>query len=85
MSIRQQYDIPRKAPTPLLVWALIGVVIVAALGLWLVLPDSPLTVAFLFLVILGAVFFGVSRILFSRRLERPESSGTHRPGPGRTG
>ena len=85
MSVRDQYDLPRKSPTPILVWVLILVVIAAALGLWFVLPDSPITVAALFLVILGAVFFGVSRILFSRRLERPESSGTHRPGPGRVG
>ena len=85
MNVRDQYDLPRKSPTPVLMWVLILVVIAAALGLWLILPDSPITVAVLFIVILGGVFFGVSRILFSRRIERPESSGTHRPGPGRTG
>jgi|tagenome__1003787_1003787.scaffolds.fasta_scaffold19225640_2 hypothetical protein len=85
MTVREDYDLPKRAPTPLLVWALIGVVIVLALGLWLVLPDGPVTVALLFLLILGAVFFGVSRILFSRRLTGTESRGTHRPGPGRAG
>lgn len=83
-SIREQYDhVPRKSPTPLMVWVLIGVVIAVALGLWLVLPDSPIVVALVFLIVLVVVFFGVARILFSRRLERPESSGTHRAGPGR--
>jgi membrane protein implicated in regulation of membrane protease activity len=85
MSLSDQYDVPKQAPTPILVWLLIGAVIAIAFGLWLVLPDSPLVVALVALVVLGAVFFGVSRILFSRRLERPESSGTHRPGPGRAG
>jgi membrane protein implicated in regulation of membrane protease activity len=69
----------------MLVWALIGVVTVLALGLWLVLPDSPITVALLFVVILGVVFAGVWAILASRRPDRSESSGTHRAGPGRVG
>jgi hypothetical protein len=85
MSVREQYDLPKRSPTPVRVWLLIGVVIAAALGLWLVLPDSVLTVALLFLVILGAVFFGVWSILSSRNLEQPPSRGTHRAGPGRAG
>ncbi len=45
---------------------------VLALGLWLALPDSPVTVALLALALLTAVFVGVGTVLRSRELtEKP--------------
>jgi hypothetical protein len=40
-----------------------------ALGLWLALPDSPITVALLAIAVLAAVFVGVAMVLRSRELE----------------
>ena len=42
-----------------------------ALGLWLVLPDSPITVAFLAVAVLVAVFVGVGAVLNSRQASEP--------------
>ena len=43
-----------------------------ALGLWLLLPDSPITVGLLALALLTAVFVGVGTVLRSRELtEKP--------------
>ena len=42
---------------------------VVALGLWLALPDSPITVALLALSLLAAVFVGVGLVLRSRELD----------------
>jgi len=52
-------------------WVLMVGVVLLALILWLVLPDSPVTVAILAIVVLATVFFGVSRVLASRQLSRP--------------
>ena len=70
-SLRETYDAPDETPSPLRMWALMVGVVVLALVLWLVLPDSPVTVAILAIVVLATVFFGVSRILTSRQLSRP--------------
>jgi predicted lysophospholipase L1 biosynthesis ABC-type transport system permease subunit len=70
-SIRDTYDVPDETPSPLRMWALMVGVVVLALVLWLVLPDSPVTVAILAVVVLATVFFGVSRVLASRQLNRP--------------
>jgi len=40
------------------------------LVLWRLLPDSPITVAILVIVVLGAVFTGVAWILRTRGLNR---------------
>jgi membrane protein implicated in regulation of membrane protease activity len=54
-------------------WALMLAVPALAIGLWLVLPDSPVTVAILVIIVLVAVFAGVQRILKSRQLsEAPD-------------
>src|SRR5215217_828478 len=70
-SIRDTYDVPDETPSPVRMWALMVGVVVLALVLWLVLPDSPVTVAILAVVVLATVFFGVSRVLASRQLNRP--------------
>ena len=41
-----------------------------ALGLWLALPDSPITVALLAITLLGVVFTGVALVLRSRELDQ---------------
>ena len=70
-SIRDTYDVPDETPSPIRMWVLMVGVVVLALVLWLVLPDSPVTVAILAVVVLATVFFGVSRVLASRQLNRP--------------
>ena len=69
-SIRETYDAPDETPSPMRMWALMVGVVLLALVLWFVLPDSPITVAILAVVVLATVFFGVSRILASRQLSR---------------
>lgn len=66
-------DRPRERPIALLVLALVAGVLLVLL-LWVLLPDSPVTVVLLGLVVLGAVGLGLWRILllpqFSREPER---------------
>jgi predicted lysophospholipase L1 biosynthesis ABC-type transport system permease subunit len=69
-SVRQTYDLPDQAPSPMRMWALMVGVVILALALWLILPDSAITVAILAIVVLATVFFGVSRVLASRQLSR---------------
>jgi hypothetical protein len=60
-------------------WAVMVGVVVLALVLWLVLPRSAVTVAILAVVVLAAVFFGVSRVLHARQLSRPPGRNPTRP------
>jgi membrane protein implicated in regulation of membrane protease activity len=52
-------------------WVLMVGFVLVALGLWLALPDSPVTVALLAIALLAIVFFGVWRVLMARQLSRP--------------
>jgi predicted neutral ceramidase superfamily lipid hydrolase len=73
MSLRDDYDIPKgttRLPA-LRMWAVMLVFPVAALVLWLVLPNSPITVAILALAILVAVGLGVFWVMSARGLNRP--------------
>lgn len=73
MSLRDDYDIPRgtsRLPT-LRMWVLMLAIPAAALVLWLVLPDSPITVAILALAVLVAVGLGVFWVMSARGLNRP--------------
>ena len=45
-------------------------VVLLALGLWLLLPNSPFSVALLAIVLLAAVFTGVGLVLRSRELDK---------------
>ena len=81
-SIRETYDLPEETPPPYRMWALMVGIVVLALALWLILPDSPVTVAIMAIVVLGTVFFGVSRFLRSRALSRAPQ---RRPAPPREG
>ncbi len=66
MTVRQDYDLPSKPPVPYRQWALMLGFVVFALVLWRLLPDSPVSVAILAVVLLATVFFGVWRVLSSR-------------------
>jgi hypothetical protein len=72
MSPRESYGVPSTAGrlTPLRMWLVMLVMVAAALVLWLVLPDSPITVAILVIAVLGAVFTGVAWVLRTRGLNR---------------
>ena len=86
MSIREQYGVPKRPPVPWWIFVLIGVVGVLALAMWRLGPGGPVWVAVIAVLVIAAVLAGVFTILSSRRLrEPPETGGSHRPGPGRTG
>jgi membrane protein implicated in regulation of membrane protease activity len=71
-SLREDYDLPKRPPLPMRQAAVMFAIPLLALGLWLALPDSPITVALLALAILTAVFVGVGTVLRSRELtEKP--------------
>jgi hypothetical protein len=74
-SLRQDYDLPQRPPLPMRQAVVMFVIPLLALGLWLVLPDSPITVALLAVTILVAVFAGVGAVLRSRELD--EKPGRH--------
>jgi hypothetical protein len=74
-SVRETYDLPKHPPLPFRQIALMLVIPALALGLWLVLPDSPITVALLAVSIFAAVFGGVTLVLRSRRTS--EAPGRH--------
>ena len=73
MSPRETYGVPSTAGRlpPLRMFLVMVSIVAAALVLWLVLPDSPITVAILVLAVLGAVFTGVAWVLRTRGLNRP--------------
>jgi hypothetical protein len=66
---RENYDLPKRPPLPFRQAAVMFAVVLLALGLWLVLPNSPIAVAFLAIVVLAAVFVGVGSVLRSRELD----------------
>jgi hypothetical protein len=66
--LRETYDLPKRSPIPIRQWALMLFVPALAIGLWLILPHTPATVAILVIVVIVVVFAGVQRILRSREL-----------------
>jgi hypothetical protein len=67
---RENYDLPKRPPLPFRQAAVMFTVVVLALGLWLVLPNSAISVAFLAIVLLAVVFTGVGLVLKSRELDK---------------
>ena len=67
-SIRETYDLPRRAPVPIRHWAVMLGVPVLAIVLWLLLPHTPIVVGILVVAVLAAVFIGVAGVLSSRQL-----------------
>jgi membrane protein implicated in regulation of membrane protease activity len=80
MSVRETYGLPRRPPAFARFAAFMLAFAGAALLLWLVLPDGPVTVAVLAILLLAAVGVGVSRIFTAREVTEPPP---HRPGPSR--
>jgi len=70
-TIRETYDLPRRPGLVFRQWLVMLAVPAIALGLWLVLPDSPITVALLAIAVLAAVFVGVGLVLTSRQASEP--------------
>jgi hypothetical protein len=69
-SVRQTYDIPEERPgITLRQWLVMLAAPLLALGLWRLLPDSPVTVGLLAIAMLVAVFVGVGIVLGNRRLD----------------
>lgn len=69
-DLRKDYDLPRKPPLPFRQAAVMFTVVALALGGWLLLPSSPVTVALLAIVLLAVVFVGVGAVLRSRELDK---------------
>jgi hypothetical protein len=68
-QLREDYDLPERPPLPFRHAVVMFALPVIALGLWLALPDSPITVALLAVTLLAAVFVGVGLVLRSRELD----------------
>jgi thiol:disulfide interchange protein len=68
-QLREDYDLPERPPLPFRQAIVMFAVPLLALVLWLVLPDSPITVALLAIALLAAVFTGVGLVLRSRELD----------------
>lgn len=79
MSIRDDYDVPRRASLSLRMWAVMAVIPVIALVLWLVAPGSAIAVAVLALVLIALVFGGVAWAMSSRDLRTPPGRHPQRP------
>jgi hypothetical protein len=71
MSLREDYDLPRRTSLGSRMWIFMGVLPLAALILWIVAPSSPVAVAVLAIALLALVFGGVAWALSSRDLRRP--------------
>ena len=68
-DLREDYDLPRKPPLPFRQAAFMVTFVVLALGAWLLLPGSPITVGLLAVALLTVVFLGVGAVLRSRELD----------------
>ena len=79
MSIRDDYDLPRRTSLGLRMWVLMAVVPLAALVLWIVAPGSAVAVAVLALALLALVFGGVAWAMSSRDLRTPPGRHPTRP------
>jgi hypothetical protein len=68
-NLREDYDLPERPPLPFRQAIVMFALPVIALGLWLAVPGSPITVALLAVAVLAAVFVGVGLVLRSRELD----------------
>ena len=66
---RENYDLPKKPPLPFRQAAVMFGAVLLALGLWFLLPNSPIVVALIAVIVLTAVFLGVGGVLKSRELD----------------
>ena len=66
---RENYDLPKKPPLPFRQAVVMFGAVVLALGLWFFLPNSPIVVALIAVIVLAAVFTGVGFVLRSKELD----------------
>ena len=71
MSLREDYDLPRRTSLGLRLWVVMGILPLAALILWIVAPTSPVAVAVLALALLVLVGAGIFWAISARDLRRP--------------
>ena len=79
MSLRDDYDVPRRTSLSLRMWVVMGLVPLVALVLWIVAPGSPVAVAVLALALLALVFGGVAWAMSSRDLRTPPGRHPQQP------
>jgi hypothetical protein len=66
---RENYDLPKRPPLPFRQAAVMFGAVVLALGLWFLLPNSPIVVALIAVIVLAGVFLGVGAVLRSKELD----------------
>ena len=71
MTLREDYDLPRRTSIGVRTWIVMGIAPLAALVLWLVAPSSPAAVAVLAIAILVLVGAGVAWAVSARDLRQP--------------
>jgi hypothetical protein len=71
MSLREDYDLPRRTSVGLRTWVVMGIVPLAALVLWIVAPNSPVAVAVLAIALLVLVGAGIGWAISARDLRKP--------------
>ena len=79
MSLRDEYDLPRRTSLGLRMWIVMAVVPLVALVLWILAPGSAIAVAVLAIAVLGLVFAGVAWAMSSRDLRTPPGRHPTRP------
>ena len=79
MSLRDEYDLPRRTSLGLRIWIVMAVVPLVALVAWILAPGSPVAVAVLAIAVLGLVFGGVAWAMSSRDLRTPPGRHPRRP------
>ena len=70
MSLREDYDLPERTPSPIRIYFVMAAVLILAFAAWLIVPGA-VTVAILVIVLLGVVGFGVFKAMTVRRLQEP--------------
>ena len=70
MSLREDYDLPRRTSLGVRIWVVMGIVPLAALVLWIVAPSSPAAVAVLAIALLILVGAGIFWAISARDLRR---------------
>jgi hypothetical protein len=67
-TIKETYDLPDRPPVAVRLWIIPGLITIAALGGWFVLPHTPAIAGLLVLVVIVAVGAAIMRVMTSREL-----------------
>ena len=79
MTVREDYDLPRRASLSLRMWVVMAAAPLLALVLWIVAPGSAIAVAVLAIALLALVFGGVAWAMSARDLRTPPGRHPQRP------